>query len=286
MTPDKTVSDDGNLYPLEIEELQNHVEAIPEYGHFDPDEKKTISVVIRDEDGELEHETYHQPLSAVYALVRVCREPENPEEYERESEEPPDWVQWQYCDPPLDHFADGVECSECGATTSTLQQVPHSHSGHSWDSVFHKPECPQAERDDKEYWAKRRMAAVYRNRPDPKTMALPCIWAELEELPPVRETLMPITDALGSRYERFWDVLTERLSPRFPPCSECGETALELDHDRALKCDSCYAGGFGEDTCEDYHRERRRIWGYRGHLDNGRPSEHSQSDTTEETDDG
>ena len=118
--------------PTEIAELNQQVDAVMDWMHFDPDGGKTVSLVVRDEDDEIVGESYPQPVSAVYALTRVTRDPGTPSEYEVHQEAAPEWVTWQYCDPPVDHFVNGLRCTSCGESTQFLQKTPDTVGPSEW----------------------------------------------------------------------------------------------------------------------------------------------------------
>jgi hypothetical protein len=57
MASESELSPDPFNRPTVIETLSEHVDSVHEYGHFERGDDKTISVVVRDEDGEILGET-------------------------------------------------------------------------------------------------------------------------------------------------------------------------------------------------------------------------------------
>lgn len=257
--------------PAEIEELQEHVENEVTNLLFDPDDRKTVSLVVRGEDGEILGESYPRFRSGVYALVRVAKEPANPDEYRFDREDPPEWVEWVFQDPPLDHFVTAIRCRSCGESNDhVLQKTTNVVTSYEWESVRHKGTCEHASERDQEEWPARKRAREIRNRPHPRTMALSCLWDEIDDLRDVLRDRPTVGEAAEDRLATIGTQLESRLRPRYPDCPECGHNLRYYDG-FVIRCgNSC---DIDDAVLEEYRRENGRVWGRRGHGDRGRPKE-------------
>lgn len=103
-------------------------------------------------------------------------------------------------------------------------------------------------------------------RPHPRTMALPCIWDDIDELNELDETLAgDIGDAIHERFGKIKHVLDDRLGADYPSCPECG-SELAREYDGVVVCFERYCEIPAESSARDeWELEDRRIWGLRGH---------------------
>lgn len=258
--------------PVEIEELAEAVETVHDWTHISRGSKTTVSLVVRDmETREILGESFLYPGSGVYALVNASNDPEDPDDYELDRPETPEWVEWISCDPPIEHLVDGVRCRECGGEGSVLRGNPDAKGEHDWNKVRHDEDCRHATDKDKERAAEKALADEVRNRPNPASMALPCLYEEVQELRDLRaqDEWGLLRDPVYERFSRVHDVLERRLDPRYPECPDCGGE-LESDHERIVECTDCtYPYDADDDTIREietaYHEQARRVWGWRGH---------------------
>lgn len=232
-------------------------------------DERTVSVVIRDGDGELVSEGRLWDTKGVYALVRESEVPEDLPEFD-EPPELPEWAEWVHRDPPLDHHAAGVRCTECGREND--HQFPRMPSHHrrfeSWDRIRHHGDCPHASDRDVEIHEEKQVAEEIADAPDPGVMALGCIWDELEELNELRRewTQGIVEDAFRSRWQVVEDELEERLIDRRPTCPECNtEPWRSGRHDLECNCARMPDGLYDE-----WWHQARRLWGFVGHGDRDR----------------
>lgn len=263
-------SDDStNAYedPQEIGDLSEHVENVVSYFDFQPDDRKTVSVVVRDADGEIVGESFPWIRSGVYALARVVDEPENPDEYGVDREDPPEWVGWIFDEPPMDHFVVGLRCRSCGETNDhILRKTPDVVSEFEWERLQHKGNCEHASEKDKETWPDRKRAREIRSRPRPRTMAVGCIWRESSELQDLLEGGRETDDAARERLHRMSVVLKDRLGTRYPNCRNCGRELRRHEHAWA----SCTTHCSGDERAKrEFWRQYFRVWGRRGHCSHG-----------------
>lgn len=235
-------------------------------------DNRTISIVVRDGDGEMIGETQLWEYPGLYALVRVTDLPDQQPEYEDPPEKPNDH-DWIYRDPPLDHHVKGVQCSQCGESNSIqFPKMPRMVArSEPWKWIQHRPGCSHASERDVEYWAGKRMAEVLRNRPRPSRMTIGALWDEVAWMRDLWEADPSgmLTDPLDYRFPKIESVLERRLNPRYPDCPECG-AAVQGDHEGVVECTACvfpYDAAESDiiEVEEDYHKQRQRLWGWRGH---------------------
>lgn len=250
--------------PVEIEELDEAVETVHDYVHTSVGSKTTVSLVVRDmESREILGESTLYPRSGVYALTHVTDEPADPDAYGLNRPEPPEWVEWLPCDPPLEHLVNGVRCRDCGEQTTVLRGNPDAMAEHQWDQLLHDAHCPHADPENEQRWWDNVASDYVESRPAPWKMALDCIWREAEWLYAYREKDRSgtVTEAVERRLRQFQRELESRLKPRFPECQNCGQ---ELDlEDRGWA--TCPRGCADQEVVDEYWRQQDRLWGKRGH---------------------
>jgi hypothetical protein len=257
--------------PTEIAGLEDAVSKVYDYLHIDQGSETTVSLIIRDGDShEILGETPLYPRPGVYALTRVTDEPSNPNEYGIERPEPPSWVEWRHSEPPLDHFVNGVECSECGEDCTFPRGNPETQGETSWSRLLHNPACPYADPDTEQRWWDRVARNYVEDRPSPSRMALDCIWREADWLYAfLREDRSgTVTDAIEQRLRYFQKELESRLAPRYPDCPVCGRT-VEFGVEGYPRCSRGH--DLGDHARQDWQDRQDRLWGRRGHGDRGTP---------------
>lgn len=253
--------------PKEILDLEEEVAGVLDAAHIKREDDVTISAVVRDYDsGEVLAESYLQRVPGVYAFVRVTRDPENPEEYENEREEPPEWVDYVRKDPPLEHFVTHIRCASCESDTYINQTTHKAVSPIQWERVPHAGDCEHASEADQRRAEEQALADEIRGRPSPSRMALTCIYEEVHELRELEgeDEFGLLIDPIHERYARIRTALEDRLNPRYPECPECGAD-LDEDWEGVVECTECYEFGPDAEVEEAYHKQLRRVWGWRGH---------------------
>lgn len=231
---------------------------------------RTVSIVVRDGDGEIRGETRPWEFAGIYALVRI--QPRDVEEWpEARDDGPPglpDWAEWIHVDPPMHHHVEGVRCSECGEQDEFMDsRMPEVAARREpWDRIHHRADCSQADDRDKEIWFGKQYAVEVRSRPSPQVMALDCIWEEITELHLNRGR--PWTDtAIDNRFNAIFRALKSRMQPNYPACPECGGEIQRVD-EWGLECSECYST-IREETYQAWWDQHRRLWGTRGQGDRG-----------------
>lgn len=275
---------DDDAWPPELQRLQGLGSVLDWYvkpPRLPGSDPYTISTVTRDaETREIRGEGTLHPTTGIFALVRVKPDDRDleavREEYVREAPDVPDWLEWQYCDSPIDHLINGVRCADCGEEHTTNRGMP-GNSELQWRYLHHRGDCPHADEQDKEIWAEKQLAQELYERPSPRSMALDCIWAELAELHELWHSDHGgyLTDALDHRSGKFESVLEERLNPRYPACPNCGARDWRRDPegDWIESCGNCLESpdhDDHEDVYVQYREQRKRLWGWRGHGSRGR----------------
>lgn len=253
-----------NDRPVEIEDLDDAVETVQDYVHISRGSKTTVSLVVRDmETREILGESTLYPRPGVYALAHVTDEAEDPDDYGLDRPEPPEWVEWLPCDPPLEHLVDGVRCLECGETRTVLRGNPGAMGEHSWARLLHNRECPHADPENEQQWLDNVARDYVSSRPAPSRMALDCIWREAEWLYAYRaeDRSGLVTEVIDERLGQFQNELEARLDPRFPVCDGCGRE-LELKGEGWA---GCPMGCRVDESVDEYWRQQNRLWGNRGH---------------------
>lgn len=231
-------------------------------------DERSISIVVRDGDGELIGESQLWDYAGTYALVRF--QPNDVEDLPESEDppEPPEWAEWIHSDPPVHHHVEGVQCSGCGQSEEF--QFPRMPSvwarREPWDRIHHRADCSQATRRDKKRWWGRQYAIEVRARPSPRLMALDCIWDELRELREERGRLWA-EQAVEDRHVAIFHALEERMQTNYPRCPECGGE-IENTEEWMLECRECYES-IGDETYQEWWEQHRRLWGTRGQGDRG-----------------
>lgn len=230
-----------------------------------------LSVIARESDSnEIKYETRSYPGSGVYAFVRL--ESSTPDWYEEQEydgrEQVPEWGEWVFCDPPIDHIVDKAKCSECGETNTVIgRSSPRFTTGLCWDRLHHHGECPHASDEDTRLWREQQYAKSLYERPEPGVMALECIYDEINQLRKhfIEDDTGASTQAYRSRLATLGDALECRLDGRFPVCPECG-SELEYAAEYIVEC-SASSCEIPPSVSEEFGKQKRRVWGWRGHGD-------------------
>lgn len=230
---------------------------------------RTVSVVIRDGDGELLGESQLWDYKGVYALVRDTDIPDDLTETE-EPPELPEWAEWVRRDPPLEHHIAGVRCLECDREQDHhYPRMPgHHRRFKTWERIRHHGDCPHASEKDIEIHEEKQLVEEIRSRPAPSVMANGAIWDEAAELRELYEQHHHgyLTEPIGDRNHKLERVLEDRLDARYPECPECGAVNWRLGEGGfPEECGDCYAFGFEDEFYEQHRRQRLRVWGWRGH---------------------
>lgn len=106
--------------------------------------------------------------------------------------------------------------------------------------------------------------AELQDRPSTRTMALPCIYGEIEALlSRVEDADHDELDAIRARFGDIAHWLEARLDVEYPSCPECGDPIKRTDDGTPI----CYERHheLPEDVLEEFERVDGRLWGTRGH---------------------
>lgn len=230
---------------------------------LDERDDRTVSVVVRDADGEVIGESRLWEFAGTYALVRF----QNGDVETLEEKEPapdlPSWAEWVHADAPLDHHVVGVRCTECDQEYERYDGSMPGRAARTepWDQIDHRPDCSHASDLDRKKWWGRQYAIEVRARPDPRVMALDCLWDELAELRAERGR-MYADEAVRSRHVAIFSVLEDRMQTNYPGCSECSGEIRRVD-EWGLECSDCHET-IRDEVYQEWWDQHRRLWGLRG----------------------
>lgn len=259
----------GADVPTEIAGIDEYVDGMLDYLVKEPGSMNSISLVVRDDDGEIVSESTGFVSPGVYALTRVTNGvPPNPERFIADRDGPPGWVEWEYREPPLDHMPARAVCTECGESSFADKKTLDRQRPWIWDRIHHRPVCRHASEEDAEFWQAKDLADEIGDRREPRRMAITCLWREAEELRELERDPEHdwgvVNEATRQRGRAIWEELERRLDASYPACRECGAESLNWIDEGALECFSCSSAP-NRETSERYRREARRIAGVSGH---------------------
>lgn len=236
---------------------------------FNEDERdeRTASLIIRDGDQEIVAESGLYDFSGLYALVRVKNVPEELPDLD-EPPAVPDDFEWVRCESPMEHHVEGIRCTLCGADESFYDStMPKSKARITpWEEIRHNPGCAHATEYDKQVRAEEHLASIIRTQRT-RTMTIGALWDEAEWLRQLQKSDRAgyLIDPINEQFHRIGKTLKSRLNPRYPTCPECGEADWRIiEGGYPDECRNCYTRA-DEAVSEEYVKQNRRLWGWRGH---------------------